>query len=271
MSDAALAAQVSELVDLWRTREVEMKAWLAGTPTGGPNDDGRYPLTAADGTSYLVACPAKLADLVEGPAASAAAAALAASADLASALAALGEAEVAADLAGTRVATVTALRDQTMGYRDQAATHAAAALTSAGNAASWAPMVSRRATTISQSTVAFQSTGLTLTLEPGVYVFDIHVVGQCNGAAGSKYQLLLPSGATIEAVVRSTDGANLRINSGTLSPVFNQPTSTARPTTINGMVNVPTAGSLTLRYASVTSGQFTTILANSFVTARRVA
>lgn len=36
----------------------ELQEWLNGTPTGGPNGDGRYPLTAKDGTVFLVYCPA---------------------------------------------------------------------------------------------------------------------------------------------------------------------------------------------------------------------
>lgn len=36
----------------------ELEAWTNGTPTGGPNGDGRYPLTYADGLTYLVYCPA---------------------------------------------------------------------------------------------------------------------------------------------------------------------------------------------------------------------
>ena len=36
----------------------QLSDWLNGTPTGGPNGDGRYPLTYADGQTYLVYCPA---------------------------------------------------------------------------------------------------------------------------------------------------------------------------------------------------------------------
>ncbi|WP_199097203.1 pyocin knob domain-containing protein [Dyella sp. ASV21] len=36
----------------------ELQAWLKGTPTGGPYGDGRYPLTGADGKTYLLLCPA---------------------------------------------------------------------------------------------------------------------------------------------------------------------------------------------------------------------
>lgn len=35
-----------------------LSAWLNGTPTGGPNGDGRYPLVYKDGNTYLVYCPA---------------------------------------------------------------------------------------------------------------------------------------------------------------------------------------------------------------------
>lgn len=36
---------------------VELQAWLNGSPTGGPNGDGMYPLTYKDGLVYLVPCP----------------------------------------------------------------------------------------------------------------------------------------------------------------------------------------------------------------------
>lgn len=35
----------------------QLSDWLNGTPTGGPNGDGRYPLTYADGTTHLILCP----------------------------------------------------------------------------------------------------------------------------------------------------------------------------------------------------------------------
>lgn len=41
--------------------------WIGGTPTGGPNGDGLYPLPDFSGTVYMVPCPAKaIADLVSG-------------------------------------------------------------------------------------------------------------------------------------------------------------------------------------------------------------
>lgn len=36
----------------------QLQAWLTGSPTGGPNGDGRYPLTNAQGQTFLVLCPA---------------------------------------------------------------------------------------------------------------------------------------------------------------------------------------------------------------------
>ena len=36
----------------------ELSNWLNGTPTGGPNGDGYYPLTKSDSTVVLVPCPA---------------------------------------------------------------------------------------------------------------------------------------------------------------------------------------------------------------------
>lgn len=35
------------------SNETELIAWLNGTVDGGPNGDGRYPLTHADGTTHL--------------------------------------------------------------------------------------------------------------------------------------------------------------------------------------------------------------------------
>lgn len=40
------------------TAYTELQAWLNGTPTGGPNKDGRYPLTGSDGVVYFLLCPA---------------------------------------------------------------------------------------------------------------------------------------------------------------------------------------------------------------------
>lgn len=40
------------------TTTTELENWLNGTPTGGPNGDGRYPLTDKNGVVHLTLCPA---------------------------------------------------------------------------------------------------------------------------------------------------------------------------------------------------------------------
>jgi hypothetical protein len=67
-TNAQLTQQINNLLAAWNQREAQFRDWLAGTPTGGPNGDGRYPLSDASGVTQLVDCPAKLADTVGGPA-----------------------------------------------------------------------------------------------------------------------------------------------------------------------------------------------------------
>ncbi|WRQ08265.1 hypothetical protein JDBV08_00490 [Mycobacterium phage jiawei] len=69
ITNAQLASQVSSLVSTWRSREAQYKAWIGGTADGGPEGDGRYPLTDGKGLTYMVESPARLRDMVSGPAA----------------------------------------------------------------------------------------------------------------------------------------------------------------------------------------------------------
>lgn len=73
-----LAAQLSTQATRWTEYINQQKDWLAGTADGGPESDGRYPLTNGVGLTLLVACPAALADSVTGPVVAAEAAAEAA-------------------------------------------------------------------------------------------------------------------------------------------------------------------------------------------------
>lgn len=59
----ALIPRVDALVGRRELREAQTVAWWAGSATGGPNGDGRYPLTANDGTVRLVPSPAAIAAL----------------------------------------------------------------------------------------------------------------------------------------------------------------------------------------------------------------
>ncbi|NVZ22635.1 hypothetical protein HX794_23605 [Pseudomonas costantinii] len=63
----ATAANVRDLMEkineFLRDRQVslaEFTDWMAGTPTGGPSKDGRYPLTDRFGTTIYARCPALL-------------------------------------------------------------------------------------------------------------------------------------------------------------------------------------------------------------------
>jgi hypothetical protein len=67
LSRAELANKMSDLLDKWQAREDELRAWMSGTISGGPNSDGFYPLTDAAGYTQLAACPAKLKDITQIP------------------------------------------------------------------------------------------------------------------------------------------------------------------------------------------------------------
>lgn len=71
---AQLAAQIVDLMTRWNSQQDQLDDWLTGAPTGGPNGDGRYPLTNASGvTGLFLSLPAVIAQ-VTGPSAAAAAA-----------------------------------------------------------------------------------------------------------------------------------------------------------------------------------------------------
>ncbi|MDY0206210.1 MAG: hypothetical protein RBR82_06245 [Pseudomonas sp.] len=63
---SGLASRITNVATLWQTRENEIAAWQAGTLDGGPNLDGRYPLTAPDGTITYAYCPAAISAMSSG-------------------------------------------------------------------------------------------------------------------------------------------------------------------------------------------------------------
>lgn len=68
ISNIELATRLAELIDRWNVREDEMLAWLGGAYDGGPNDDGRYPITDGVDQTHNVLSPAALEYLVTGQA-----------------------------------------------------------------------------------------------------------------------------------------------------------------------------------------------------------
>lgn len=68
-NQAQLATQVANALTRWNEQLDQLAEWLAGDPSGGPNSDGRYPLTNASGETENFLCLPAVLDLVEGPAA----------------------------------------------------------------------------------------------------------------------------------------------------------------------------------------------------------
>src|SRR3546814_6829061 len=63
-TNSQLASQITTLLQKWNAREAEFRDWLAGLANGGPNGDGKFPLTDASGRTELVLSPNALADAV---------------------------------------------------------------------------------------------------------------------------------------------------------------------------------------------------------------
>lgn len=126
---AGLGARISTTIDNWNAYLDQNRDWLAGTADGGPEGDGRYPLTNGVGLTLLVACPAALADSVSGPAATVEAAKIAAQTAATTAASHAATAEEQADLAEAarvavlgHVATAQAAATAAQGHAANAAT-----------------------------------------------------------------------------------------------------------------------------------------------------
>jgi hypothetical protein len=120
-SNAQLAAQVSDLLTRWNAREDQVQDWIGGLADGGPQNDGRYPLSDATGATRLVPCPAALAATASGPAAVASGHRDGAEDARDEALAEASRSEAQRVLADSAKAAALAARDLTLQYRDRAA------------------------------------------------------------------------------------------------------------------------------------------------------
>ncbi len=140
-SNADLAQAISNLIAADVSIKTEFQAWLAGSVGGGPNTDGKYPLTDYQDNTVLTTCPAQMAEDVASEVTGAAGHAT--DAETAQTAAELAEthaetAEVNAETAETSAVTakntaVTAKNDAESA-RTTAIAQAAAALASANNA-----------------------------------------------------------------------------------------------------------------------------------------
>lgn len=89
-TNAQLAQSISDLIADDVVIKDQLRSWLAGVVGGGPNSDGKYPLTDYQGTIITIESPAQMADNVTG-----------AVADAETAQAAAETAQTAAELAET--------------------------------------------------------------------------------------------------------------------------------------------------------------------------
>lgn len=58
----ALANKVTSTATAWNQKITQEIDWLTGEVDGGPNGDGEYPATNAAGVTFMLPCPAKLAE-----------------------------------------------------------------------------------------------------------------------------------------------------------------------------------------------------------------
>jgi hypothetical protein len=136
-TNAQVVQLFTDVLERWNEREAEFRNWLGGTAVGGPNLDGRYPLTNGSNETYLVASPAKLADTVSGPAALSEAAKVAAEAAKVLAESASTQANNSRLLAENHKTAAQSARDLALIYRDQCAAAQAVVLSLQTNIASF--------------------------------------------------------------------------------------------------------------------------------------
>lgn len=127
-TNAQLAVQITTTLQKINEREAQYRDWLSGSPTGGPNGDGRYPITNLAGETILLDCLARIVDLVDGPAGQSASAKALAEAARDVATVAQATSEQSAARAGSSKTDAENARDLARLYRDDAAADRAAIL-----------------------------------------------------------------------------------------------------------------------------------------------
>ena len=109
-----------------------------------------------------------------------------------------------------------------------------------------------------------------------IWTGEFNLSGQCSGAAGTKFAITIPAGATIEATVFGMTSAVTAFTSSRITASGAATTQTywvvaTTPGPVRicvTVVNGATNGAVALQAESVTVGQTTTIFAGSYVTAR---
>lgn len=165
LTNAQLAQKISDLIDLWRTRELQMVAWISGPAGGGDHSDGAYPLSDYLGNVTYQPSPAQLASEVVGPVANATAQATAAAGSSSSAAASA----TAAALSATAAA----------GSSTKAVTNATNAASAAGDANTYRNAAS------AFSTAAANSSAAALASQTAAHTSELNSASSAGAASGS--------------------------------------------------------------------------------------
>jgi hypothetical protein len=140
--------------------------------------------------------------------------------------------------------------------------------------------VSRLASDGTTTSATNSDTGLSFSIGSSeAWSFTFQAFTKCSTANGHKWGLDVPTGATIEAVIRGSRATAAAIISDSITSDDAQSTTFGTGTYTSGgyievvgtVLNSTTSGSVKLRYASATAGDTTTIKAGSFVEATRIS
>lgn len=106
--------------------------------------------------------------------------------------------------------------------------------------------------------------------------FDAHLVAGCSGTGGSQFTVSVPAAATVRAMVFGNAASSTAFNSGVVTasdgvgPTVLNANAQGRFVELHGCVtNGANAGSIQIRFKSVTNGQVTTVNPHSYITARK--
>lgn len=149
-TQAQLARQMTEVIQRFQTFIKQQKEWLAGTPDGGPSEDGLYPLTDFTGTTHFVPCPALDSERVNGNVNSASAFSAQAAAAMEGAQTLLTQSSLARDASNGFAQAAIAARDLAENYANTAGSYAAQARGYASDAAASAAAAAQSAVDATQ-------------------------------------------------------------------------------------------------------------------------
>lgn len=139
VSNAELAEAITALSAAAAARDQSLSAWQAGTATGGPMADGRYPISDYVGNTVLVSSPARLEALVLSLTEDADGAVQVATSMRDEVAAMLATVNTKTTLASGHAAAAATSASQADTFRQQAAAHEANALAHRNAAATFNP------------------------------------------------------------------------------------------------------------------------------------